>query len=172
MSAPVKNRVEASSTNLFNLEEHIPEGERILFDLKDWLFQGMVLQEKLFRDYVKKHDWESYRDKHVAVHCSDPDAIIPMWAFMVVIGELSLYCTNVVLGDLEKLECEIIRRELNRLDLNEYINQKVVIKGCSKEKVPECAYGEITRLLTPIARLISYGEPCSKVPVYKRPKHL
>mgnify|MGYP006268118877 CR=1 FL=1 len=168
-TANVTNRVANSSTELFNLEDIRPSGERVVFDLKDWLHEGLILQEKKFRHHVKSEDWTKYAGKHVAVTCST-DAIVPTWAFMAVVAELTPHARTVVLGDREVLEQELFRRELALIDWEDYVGKKVVIKGCSDVAVPDFAYGEVVRSLAPLAKLIMYGEPCSNVPVYKQRK--
>lgn len=163
------NRVAISSLITFDLEQYHESGERILIDLKELLFQGMMLREKDLREYVKEHNWQQYQNKFVAITCS-ADAIIPTWAFMLVAIAVNTHAKIVVLGSLHQLEEKIFLENLNRVDWKKYQNAKVVIKGCSKISVPESIYVEVVNKLKPIASSIMFGEACSTVPLYKRPK--
>lgn len=163
------NRVAQSTLITFDLEEYYHKGERTAFDIKDWLFNEMVLKEKDFRSYVKEHDWSQYNNKNVALHCS-VDAIVPTWAYMLIVTKISPFANAVVYGDLSTLEFSLFKEALDKVDLKKYGDAKVVIKGCGNLPVPPSAYVEITRLLTPVASSIMYGEPCSTVPLYKRRK--
>ena len=161
------NRVDQSDLFTFNLEDHYTEGERVEVDLKPWLFEGIILKEKDFRESLKNHDWSFYKDKFVALLCS-ADAIVPTWAFMLAATSLEPYARKIVTGGLNDLESEIYRSALSGINPEDYRDRKIIIKGCSNKKVPESAYVEITRILRPVARSIFYGEPCSTVPLYKK----
>ncbi len=163
------NRVANSPLITFNLEDYFHKGERIVFDIKDFLYEGMILKEKDFRSFVKDHDWSKYHDKNVALICTT-DAIIPTWAYMLITTRLSSHAHMVVLGDLDDLEKSLYREALSGIDTEEFRGKKVVIKGCGNLPVPESAYVEVTRLLTPVVSSIMYGEPCSTVPLFKKPK--
>ena len=163
------NKVANSPLITFNLEEYYHPGERVLLDIKDQLYQGMILREKDFRDFVKEHDWSQYKDKNVAIYCS-AEAIVPTWAYMLLTTRLEPFAYTIVFGDLEDLEKALFQDALAKVDLQDFQDAKVVIKGCSKVPVPTAAYVEITRLLRPVASSIMYGEPCSTVPLYKRPR--
>lgn len=165
----IVNRVTKSGLITFDLEEYYHNGERIIFDIKDWLFQELILKEKDFRNHVKEHDWTQYKNKNVALFCS-VDAIIPTWAYMLVVTKLSPYTHMVIHGDLNSLELALYQEALSKINLHEFSDAKVVVKGCGNLKVPISAYVEITRLLLPIASSIMYGEPCSTVPIYKSKK--
>jgi hypothetical protein len=161
------NKVDASGLITFNFEDYYPEGERVLIDLKDLLYEGLILREKDLRTFVKEHDWSQYKDKNIALYCT-ADAVIPTWAYMLLAIALEPFAKKIVFGDLEELETILYLDMLASLDFKLYKDQKIVIKGCSNIKVPEAAYVEITRLLTPIAKSIMYGEPCSTVPLFKK----
>lgn len=161
------NKVANSSLISINLEELYPEGERVLLDIKDQLFQGLVLREKDFRDFIKATDWSQYQSKYVAIVCSE-DAIVPTWAYMLLAISLEPYAQKVVFGNLDALEQSIWDEIFTQFPFTDYQNAKVVIKGCSKHPVPVYAFTEVTRRLRPIASSIMYGEPCSTVPLYKR----
>lgn len=169
MSDEIVNRVANSALITFDLEEYYPEGERVLIDLKDWLFEGLVLREKDFRDQVKQHSWEQYKDAFVAIHCST-EAIIPAWATLLLTIHLQPFAKTIVFGDLEMLESAIYQDILNQLDLEEFRDKPIIIKGCSHKPVPANAYIMAAQKLKPFARSIMYGEACSAVPLYKKPK--
>ena len=166
MSGEIVNRVANSSLITFNLEDFYPSGKRILFDIKDWLFHGLVLKEKEFRDYVKNHVWSFYKDTYVALTCST-DAIIPAWAFMLIALELETYAKKVSVGNLEQLESLIYQDLINSINVIEYKDKPIIIKGCSNKPIPINAYTMIVNKLKPIAKSIMYGEACSSVPLYK-----
>lgn len=169
MEEHIVNRVAKSPLITFNLEEYYHQGERVLLDIKDQLYQGMILKEKDFRAWVKEQDWESFKDKNVAVFCSE-DAIVPTWAYMLLTIKLAPYANQVTHGSLEDLEKHLFQVALSKVDVEEFRDKKIVIKGCSKYDVPVSAYTEIVRLLAPVADSIMYGEPCSTVPLFKKPK--
>jgi len=164
------NKVAKSPLVTIDLEEMIDKStERKTIDLADNLFQGLILREKDFREFIKSTDWDEYRNAYVNVFCST-DAIIPNWAYMLVLSKLSGISKLSVYGDADELEKEIIRYNINSLDVSTYVDGKLVIKGCSDLKHPEFAFAEITNQLVPVASSIMYGEPCSTVPIYKKRK--
>lgn len=163
------NRVTESSLTTIDLEELYVEGERILLDIAPVLYQGMVLREKDFRQWAKEHAWGDYAGKFVAITCSE-DAVIPTWAYMLIATKLQPYARMFIFGTIEELESVLFRQELSKLQPENFRDAKLVIKGCSKKPVPVSAYVEISRLLSPYASSIMYGEPCSTVPIYKKPK--
>jgi hypothetical protein len=163
----ITNRVSNSQLITFDLEEYYTPGERIVFDIKDFLFQNIILKEKEFRDSIKSHDWSQYLGKHVAIICS-ADAIIPTWAFMLLSIELQPFARRVVFGNLDELETQLFYDALSRVDWEKYHDKKMIIKGCSKVEVPLSAYVEVTNRLRSIARSIMFGEACSTVPLFKK----
>jgi len=163
----IVNKVAASGLVTLNLELYYHQGERVVYDLKENLFHGLILREKDFREFIKEHDWSQYTGKNVAIICS-ADAIVPTWAYMLLANKMKPFANEVVFGDLETLESVMFSKALAGIDLNEYKDARVVIKGCADIEVPVSAYVEITSLLTPIAKSIMYGEPCSTVPIFKR----
>ncbi|WP_205959930.1 DUF2480 family protein [Flammeovirga aprica] len=165
----IVNRVAQSALISFDLEDIRAEGERVLIDIKEQLFQGLILREKDFRAFIKEHDWSQYQDKHVAVTCSE-DVVIPTWAYMLLTTRLEKYATTIVFGDLTRLEEKLFEKAIAALDTEQFVDKPVVVKGCSKEEVPVTAYVDITEKLRPIAKTIMFGEPCSTVPIYKKPR--
>ena len=167
MQNEIVNRVSNSQLVTFDLEELYTPGERVLFDVKNLLFQELILREKDFRDFIKDHNWAQYQNKFVAITCS-ADAIVPTWAYMLLASALQPYAQQVVFGSLQDLEARLFEQALKNLDWGKFTNAKVVVKGCSKLEVPVSIYVEATNKLRQVAQSIMYGEPCSTVPVFKR----
>lgn len=163
------NKVAQSGLIEINLEEYYIPGERILLDIKEQLFQGLILREKDFREFVKNENWSKYQNKLVAITCT-ADAIVPTWAYMLLTTALQPFASKIVFGDLKTLETVLFVESLTKINAADYTDQRIVIKGCSNLPVPESAYVELTRLLRPYAKSIMYGEPCSTVPLYKKAK--
>ncbi|MFH4963581.1 DUF2480 family protein [Gaetbulibacter sp. M235] len=166
MQDEIINRVANSKLITINLEDYYPQGKRVLFDIKEWLFEGFVLREKDFREQVKLFDWSQYKDAYVALTCSS-DAIIPAWAFILISLHLEPFAKKIVIGNLELLETSIFQDVLNILDVSEFANKPIIIKGCSKKPVPQNAYIMLANKLKPFAQSIMYGEACSSVPLFK-----
>ncbi len=163
------NRVAASSLVTLDLEDYYVAGERAVIDIAGQLFEGLVLRERDFRSYIRSTDWSRYQDCFVAITCSQ-DAIIPTWAYMLLVSAVQPYARKVVFGTLDDLETRIFLDEFSKIDWNKFQNAKVVIKGCSKVNVPAAVYVEATNLLMPRASSIMFGEACSTVPVHKKSK--
>ncbi len=169
MADEIINRVANSKLLTFDLEDYYPEGPRLILDLKDWLFEGFVLREKDFRQSVKTHDWTQYQDAYVAISCST-DAIIPAWATILVSIHIESYAKKIIFGTLEELETSIYQDIIATLNMDPYIDNPVVIKGCTNKPVPANAYIMAAQKLKTVAKSIMYGEACSAVPLYKKPK--
>jgi hypothetical protein len=167
MAGPIVNKVSESGLITLDLENLLPRGESAVFDLKPFLFMEMILKEKEYRQALKDFDWENFRDKNVAVICS-ADAIIPVWAWMLAVSYLQPVAKEVVMGDEKELEKRIMLRNLDALNMDEYTEQRVVVKGCGETPIPDFLYMELTKRLRPVAKSIMYGEPCSTVPVFKK----
>ncbi len=165
---PIVNKVAQSGLLTIDLESFFDQSKRSQLDIKEWLFMGLMLKEKEFRESVKLHDWQQYKDCLVSVFCSS-DAIVPTWAYMLIANKLSGISKSVFFGTPEDMEVMLFVKSVNDLNIEEYKDQRVVIKGCSKHPVPVNAYVQLTEKLTPVVKSIMYGEPCSTVPIYKRP---
>jgi LPS O-antigen subunit length determinant protein (WzzB/FepE family) len=161
------NKVADSGLIEFNLEDYYPKEETVVFDMKEYLFMELILKEKDFREALKKKDFAIYQDKLVAVTCS-ADAIIPMWAYMLVARYLQPVAKDIVVGDEKNLHQTVFLKRLNNIDISKYQEKRVVIKGCGDLDTGPFAYLEITKLLLPVAKSIMYGEPCSTVPIFKK----
>lgn len=167
MEEPIINRVAESGLITLDPAAFYPKGEVAVFDMKDHLFMGLILKEKDFREALKNIDWEQYRDKNIAVTCS-VDAIIPVWAYMLVASYLQPVAKEIVMGDEKDLHRRLFLQNLSHINPTEFEDKRVVIKGCGETPIEDFVYMEITKLLRPIAKSIMYGEPCSTVPVYKK----
>lgn len=165
----IVNRVAESNLVTFDLEEFYPEGERVLLDLSPWLFEGMILREKEFRKFISEQDWDQYKDNFVAIHCST-EAIVPAWAFMLITTKLQPYAARIIQGDLNDLETRLYSEVIHNLDMSQFRDKPVIIKGCSDKPVPLNAYVWATEKIQTVARSVMYGEACSSVPLYKRKK--
>ena len=169
MAEEIINRVANSPIITINLENYFPEHEIVAFDLKDYLFMEMILKEKDFRMALKAHDWSQYEGKILCVYCSK-DVIIPVWAYMLVASYASGVVHDVFQGNKEEYLIQYYRQLIQNFDVAEHEDRPVVIKGCSKKPVPPAAYLEMTARLKGVAKSIMYGEPCSTVPIYKKPR--
>jgi len=167
MAENIINKVTESGLVEIDLEKYYPQGEILVFDLKSYLFMELILKEKDFREALKQHDFTTYRDKLVAVICS-ADAIIPVWAYMLVASYLQPVAKDMILGDPAFLRQTLFLRNINAIDIAAFKDKRVVIKGCGDLEVGPFAYLEITKLLRPVAKSIMYGEPCSTVPIFKK----
>ncbi|MFV0565470.1 MAG: DUF2480 family protein [Flavobacteriaceae bacterium] len=169
MAGEIVNRVANSTLTTINLEDYYPQGKRVLLDIKDWLFEGLILREKEFRQYVAQHDWAQYQNNYVALTCTS-DAILPGWAFMLISLQLQPYAKAVAIGNLETLETLLYQNIIMNLNIDAFANKPVIIKGCSKKPVPQNAYVMLANKLKPVAKSIMYGEACSSVPLFKSNK--
>ena len=167
MEAIIPNKVAESGILTIDLEAFYPKGDIAVFDIKDYLFMGLIVKEKDFRLALQNLDVETYRGKYVAVTCT-ADAIIPMWAYMLIASTLQPVAKDIIFGNEATTINSVILKNLSHLNAEEYTDKRVVVKGCGDIQIPETAYLEITNKLRPFAKSIMYGEPCSTVPIYKK----
>ena len=166
----IVNRVAKSPLKSIDLDEFINKGEVAIFDMKEVLLQGLILREKDFREFVKNHDWSSYSGKNVGLVCT-ADAIVPIWAYMLLSSSLHDFANVVVFGGEEEIEKALINQAVDRCIETENLDgAKVVIKGCGDVRNKEYAYTIVTQRLRPVVSSLMYGEPCSTVPIYKKKK--
>ena len=165
----IVNRVANSKLVTVNLEDYYPVGNRVLFDIKEWLLEEIVLREKDFREEAMNHDWNQYQDSYVALTCST-DAIIPAWAYMLLTTYLQPFAKRIVIGNLDLLESVLYAEIIEKTDFSDLKNQPIIVKGCSNKPVPANAYILLIQKLQPIVRSMMYGEACSSVPLYKQKK--
>ena len=167
MEDVIINKVTQSSLITFNLEDLYDLHERAVFDMHQCLFQGLILREKDFRNFIAEFDWEQYRDKNIAIFCSTDD-IVPTWAYMLLANKLEPVAHFVYFGTPAEMENAMLMSALGKVNPADYTDQRVVVKGCGEIDIPVAAYVEVTRMLTPYVKSIMYGEPCSTVPIYKK----
>ncbi len=169
MEAEFVNKVSESGIITLDLEDFYPKDETAVFDMKDHLFMGLILKEKDFREVMKNLDLTPYKEKNIALTCS-ADAVIPVWAYMLVASYLQPIAKEIVFGDADFLHKTLFLKNIDKINAEDYKDQRVVIKGCGELPISETAYVAITNLLRPVVKSIMYGEPCSTVPVFKKPR--
>ncbi|WP_291091818.1 DUF2480 family protein [Empedobacter sp. UBA7494] len=169
MSDEIINKVANSSLVTIDLQDYYPDGDRVVFDLKDWLYEELILREKDFRENLKNHDWTQYQDKYVALTCT-ADAIVPSWAYLLVATYLSPIAKRIVHGSLQDLDTILYTEIVDHLPYEDYVDGKIIVKGCSHKPVPESAYIQLIERLQPIVSSLMFGEACSTVPLYKKNK--
>ena len=169
MAEEIINRIANSKLINIDLEDFYPEGKRVLFDIKDWLFEGIILKEKDFREYVGNHNWSQYQDNYVALTCTE-DAIIPSWAYLLLSSELAPFAKKIVVGNLELLETVLFEEVIKEFKIDEFMDRAIIIKGCAEKPIPPSAFTFLIQKLQPIAKTIMYGEACSTVPLFKKKK--
>lgn len=167
MSEEIKNKVDESGLIQLDLQDFIPKGERVVIDLKDFLYEGVMLREKDFRDKIAATDWSQYQDKFVAL-TNTADAIIPLWSYMLLSSALQPYVKVLIRGNKSHLEGALFRIAIESINAEDYRDARVIVKGCGKIPVPESAYMSITLKLQPVVKSLMFGEACSTVPVFKR----
>mgnify|MGYP000303640897 CR=1 FL=1 len=169
MAEEIINRVANSKLITIDLEDYYPSGKRVIIDIKDWLFQEIILKEKDFRDHIKNHDWQQYQDCYIALCCSS-DAIIPSWAYLLITSSLVPYAKKVIVGNLELLETVVYTDVINNLDVADFNMKPVIIKGCTNKPIPPTAYTQLIQKIQSVAKTVLFGEACSTVPLYKAKK--
>jgi hypothetical protein len=167
MDKEIVNRVASSNLLTIDLEEFYPQEEIALFDLKPFLYMGLILKEKEFREALQQIEWTIYQNKIVAVTCT-ADAVIPVWAYMLVAAGLEPHAAEVVMGNEQQALRQVMLQRIHAMDTSPYSEQRVVVKGCGQKQIDESAFLEVTRMLRPVAKSIMYGEACSTVPIFKK----
>lgn len=169
MTKEIINRVATSKLVTFDLEDLYPAGQRSVIDISIWLEQGFLLRENSFRESVKTHNWSQYTGHFVALQCST-DAIIPAWAFMLVSTHLQGIAQKTITGSLETLETILYTELIKDIEISQYIDAPLIIKGCTNKPVPQNAYLLLIEKLQPVVRSLMFGEACSSVPLFKKKK--
>lgn len=165
----IKNKVKESGIIQLDLADFKPKNELVGIDLSERLYQGLIIKEKDFRLWLKENNWQQYEGKAVFIYCS-AEAIIPTWAYMLVVSMLMPYTEQILAGTRIDLEKKMIQDNIVAMDLSTMTDQRVIIKGCSDIATPEYAMSELVRVLQPVVKSIMYGEPCSTVPIFKKKK--
>jgi hypothetical protein len=166
MAEEIINKVSQSALITLDLEQFFPKENIRVFDLKPFLFMELILKEKDFRAALLTTDWTIYKDEIVGIYCS-ADAVIPVWAYMLITSYLQPHAKEVIMGDETMVLRQVITNRIQKINPKEYQDKRVVVKGCGEKPIGDFAYLEITKLLRPVAKTIMFGEPCSTVPVYK-----
>tara|TARA_B100000809_G_scaffold107339_1_gene105811 strand:+ start:9096 stop:9602 length:507 start_codon:yes stop_codon:yes gene_type:complete len=167
--AEIINKVTRSKLVTIDLEDYYPKGERVLFDIKQWLFHELILKEKDFRESINAYDWSTLKGSYVALSCS-VDAIIPSWAYILITTKAAPFAKKIIVGDLPLLETSIYQEIIHDFDLEIVKNKPVIIKGCANKPIPPTAYTQLVEKIIPVANSIMYGEACSTVPLFKKNK--
>jgi hypothetical protein len=163
----IENKVANSGLITLNPEELILDFPFKTIDIKEQLYMGLMLKEKDFRDYIKTNDWSIYKDCYVNIICSS-DAIVPTWAYMLIATKLQAVVKYAMVGTREELEHQLYLNAIEQLETAEYLDKRIVIKGCGDKFIPNNVYLMLTDKLLPIVKSLMFGEPCSTVPVYKK----
>jgi hypothetical protein len=166
MSEEIVNKVASSSLISIDLEQYYPK-EIVMFDLKPYLFMELVLKEKEFRAALQQTDWSVFQQQTVAITCT-ADAIIPVWAYMLVTSYLQPIAADIIFGNKKFAIAQAVLKRIGRIETKDFVDKRVVIKGCGDLEIDPSAFAEITKILLPVVRSIMYGEPCSTVPIYRR----
>ena len=167
MKKEIINKVENSSLKTIDLDLLVPKTPRVIFDIKNWLVNDLILIEKDFRELIKNHNWNQYLGKYVSIQCSN-NAIIPDWAFLLVSKSLKELEIENFIGSLYVMEHIIMKKTIDKLDLSSFKNKSIIIKGCSRKSIPKASYSFLIDRLQPIAKKIMFGEACSSVPIFKK----
>ena len=166
MDDVIINKVANSGLVTIDLEDFLPKEKVEAFDLKEHLFKGLILKEKDFREALKNFDWEIYRNRYVAITCT-ADAIIPLWAYMLVTAYVQPIAKDVYAGTVEEMKKYTCLKNMSTIKFEEFAGQRIIVKGCGDQQVDSTIYAEITKQLRPLAKSIMYGEACSNVPIFK-----
>ena len=162
----IKNKIAESGLVNFDISTLSPKGKRIGLDIKDYLFQGLILKEQYFRKDIESLDLANYKDAYVYIYCS-ADAIVPLWAYFLITAKITNVTRKIVFGSAEDLEVLLMHNAIQTYDFSELVGKRVLVKGCSEEKIPENAYIELVEQLKPIVKSLMFGEACSNVPIFK-----
>jgi len=166
MAEEIINRVAESSLLQIDLEDFLPQSEIQAYDLAQNLFEGMILKENDFRDFLKNHDWSQYEGKTMAIFCSE-DAIVPNWAFMLLTTKLNEHRARCLFGNINEVKEKLLLDAFRNSDLKAYKGRKVLVKGCGSFGLSPAVFIEVTNHLQPIVKSLMFGEACSSVPVFK-----
>ena len=155
----IENRVAKSGLIQLDMGDFFPTSEIVEYDIAQNLWQGLVLKEKDFREFIKTNNWNQYQGKYVAIVCS-ADAVIPSWAYMLLATALQGKAQSVYFGNSQETEQQLLIDTINQINQDDYVGTRVVIKGCGDKIVPESAWVAITNKLQPVVKSLMFGEPC------------
>lgn len=164
----IVNKVAQSPLITIDIKDFYPEkSEYEIYDIANYLYERLILKEKNFRQQLKEIDYSFYKNKYLGVYCSE-DAIIPQWAYLLVVTHFQPFVKKIFFANEKKLIQNILIDKINALSLENFKDKPIVIKGCSDKEIEIEVYMELTSRLMPVAKSIMYGEPCSTVPLFKR----
>jgi len=162
----IVNKVAKSGLITLDMKTFKGSQNRRIIDIKNWLYKGMVLKEKKFREHLKEENWEQYKDAFVALHCST-DTIIPVWAYMLLTKYLNPYASIIIYGNEKELEKKIFHLNIKNFDAKPLENKRVLLKGCTDTYIPEDSYVQLSNKLMGNIKSLMFGEACSNVPIFK-----
>ncbi len=161
---PIRNRVAESGLIQLELSELISI-ECVELDFTSWLHEGFVVIEKDFRSKANELNQNDFKGKGVGLKIKG-DAIVPDWAWMVITARLSS-AKFVVIGGIEGAREEALRRGIDGIDIEEYRDKRIIVRGCDDASSPEGLL-LFQAKLQPVVKSIMFGEACSTVPVFKK----
>ena len=162
----IKNKIAESGLVNFDIASLLPKGERLGIDLKDFLFQEVVLKEKDFREKIENLDTERFKNAYIYIYNS-ADAIVPLWAYFLLTSKLTSNAKKIIYGNREDLEVLLMHNAIQTFDFTELMGKRVLVKGCTDENIPVNAYIELVEQLQPLVKSLMFGEACSNVPILK-----
>lgn len=166
MAGEIVNRVENSGIIQFDLEDWLHDLQFAELDISHFLFEGIMLKEKVFREKVKAFNWNDFTDK-VLILTNKEDAITTTWAFMLIASEMNKVGGQFYFGSREAFYNNYIQNKIQAIDLKEFQDQRIIIKGCGKFNLDDNLYTQFVQKLQPVVKSLMFGEVCSSVPVFK-----
>ena len=167
MTNEIINKIAKSGIINLYLEDYAPKDIITELDLKDFLFEGLILKEKHFRESLKNHNWSKYRNNVLALFCS-ANSIIPMWAYMLVTSYLEKNNIINFYGNKEQVFNLLFLGIIGKIDIQDFKDKRVIVKGCGNLKIHEKIYVAITKKMQPAVKSLMFGEACSSVPIHKK----
>ncbi len=163
----IVNKVANSGLINFDISDLIPKGTRKGIDLKDFLFEGLILREADFRQKISEMNPEDYKEAYVYIYNS-ADAVIPLWAYFLITAKISGFAEKIISGNRETLETILLHDVIQSYDFSYLEGKRVLVKGCSHAFVSENSYVELVDRLRPVVKSLMFGEACSNVPIFKQ----
>ena len=163
----IVNKVANSGLINFDISDLIPKGTRKGIDLKDFLFEGLILREADFRQKISEMNPEDYKEAYVYIYNS-ADAVIPLWAYFLITAKISGFAEKIISGNRETLETILLHDVIQSYDFSYLEGKRVLVKGCSHAFVSENSYVELVDRLRSVVKSLMFGEACSNVPIFKQ----
>lgn len=162
------NKVAQSGLITLDPLSFMPGNKRLVLDIAPFLWNNIAVKEKEFRTSLKNLDVTEYAGADVCMWCSQEDALIPQWAWMLMVERLSTVAASVIFCNPVNHSAELLQLSIRNMDVAPYVNQKVILKGCAQLDNPAAVFTQLTSKLLPVVQTLMFGEACSAVPVYKR----